>query len=93
MKPELPSVGRRGFLKRAAAASAALAAPTAEAAPQPAVQRAAVPATPVMSAAAEAANPPDVEVLTADRAAASICDHAIIPAHVHQFLSSPRACA
>src|SRR5207247_3789533 len=67
MKPELPSVGRRGFLKRAAAASAALAAPTAEAAPQPAVQRAAVPATPVMSAAAEAANPPDVEVLTADR--------------------------
>ncbi|PYQ98068.1 MAG: thiamine pyrophosphate-binding protein [Acidobacteria bacterium] len=68
MKPELPSVGRRGFLKRAAAASAAaLAAPTAEAAPQPAVQRAAVPATPIMSAAAEAANPPDVEVLTADR--------------------------
>src|SRR5439155_16102853 len=46
---------------------AALAAPTAEAAPQPAVQRAAVPATPIMSAAAEAANPPEVEVLTADR--------------------------
>jgi len=68
MKPELPSVGRRGFLKRAAAASAAaLAAPTAEAAVQPAAQRAAVPATPIMSAAAETANPPEVEVLTADR--------------------------
>src|SRR6059036_455315 len=68
MKPELPSVGRRGFLKRAVAASAAaLAAPTAEAAVQPAAQRAAVPATPVMSAAAETANPPEVEVLTADR--------------------------
>ncbi len=68
MKPELPSVDRRGFLKRAAAASAAaLAAPTAEAAVQPAAQRAAVPATPIMSAAAETANPPEVEVLTADR--------------------------
>src|SRR6266852_5416051 len=68
MKPELPSVDRRGFLKRAAAASAAaLAAPTAEAAVQPAAQRAAVPATPIMSAAAETANPPEAEVLTADR--------------------------
>src|SRR5436190_7104860 len=68
MKPDQPSIDRRGFLKRAAAASAAaLAAPTAEAGAQPAAQRAAVPATPIMSAAAETANPPEVEVLTADR--------------------------
>src|SRR5712691_2459610 len=68
MDADWPSVDRRGFLKRAAAASAAaLAAPTSEAAAQPAAQRAAVPATPIMSAAAEAANPPEVEVLTADR--------------------------
>ena len=68
MKSDQPSVGRRGFLKRAAAAgAAALAAPAAGAAAQPAAQRAAVPATPIMAAAAEAANPPDVEVLTADR--------------------------
>ncbi len=62
------SVGRRGFLKHAAAAgAAALASPTAETAAQSATQRAAVPATPIMSATAEAANPPDVEVMTADR--------------------------
>jgi len=68
MKPDQPSVDRRGFMKRAAAASAAaLAAPTAEAVAQPAAQRAAVPATPIMSAAAETANPPEVEILTADR--------------------------
>jgi acetolactate synthase I/II/III large subunit len=66
MRTDRPSVDRRGFLKRAAAASAAaLVAPSAEAAPA-AGQRAAVPATPIMSAAAEA-NPPGTEVLTADR--------------------------
>src|SRR6185295_17892211 len=68
MKSDKSSVDRRGFLKRAAAASAgALAVPAAGAAAQPAAQRAAVPATPIMSAAAEAANPPGPDVLTADR--------------------------
>ena len=68
MNSDHPSVDRRGFLKRAAAASAAaLAAPAAGVAAQPAAQRAAMPATPIMSAAAEAANPPEVDVLTADR--------------------------
>ena len=62
------SIDRRGFLKRAATVSAAaLATPIAGAAAQPAVQRAAMPTTPIMSAAAEAAPPPEVEVLAADR--------------------------
>jgi acetolactate synthase I/II/III large subunit len=68
MKSDHPSVDRRGFLKRAAAASAAaLAAPAAGVAAQPAAQRAAAPATPIMSASAESANPPEVDVLTTDR--------------------------
>jgi len=63
-----PSVDRRRFLKRAAAASAAaLVAPSAGAAAQAAGQRAAGPVTPIMSAAAEAASPPGPDVLTADR--------------------------
>jgi acetolactate synthase-1/2/3 large subunit len=68
MNSDHPSVDRRGFLKRAAAASAAaLAAPAAGAAAQPAAQRAAMPATPIMSASNESANPPEVDVLTTDR--------------------------
>jgi acetolactate synthase-1/2/3 large subunit len=60
-------MNRRGFLKRAAAASAAtLAAPALPAAAQSPARRAAASATPIMSAATEA-SPPDPEVLTADR--------------------------
>jgi acetolactate synthase I/II/III large subunit len=57
---------RRGFLKRTAAASAALAAPKVVDAEQVAAQRTPAAATPIMTAAAEA-NPPDVDGLTADR--------------------------
>jgi acetolactate synthase I/II/III large subunit len=58
-------MNRRGFLKRTAAASAALAAPKVVDA-QVAAQRTPAAATPIMTAAAEA-NPPDVDLLTADR--------------------------
>jgi acetolactate synthase I/II/III large subunit len=60
-------MNRRGFLKRTAAASAALAAPTVASAEQSTAQRAPAAATPIMTAAAETANPPDVDLLTADR--------------------------
>ena len=59
-------MNRRGFLKRSAAAGAALAAPTVGLAEQASTARGSAP-TPVMTAAAEAANPPDADVLTADR--------------------------
>jgi acetolactate synthase-1/2/3 large subunit len=62
------SVGRRNFLKKAAAASAAAISAPAITSAQPARAAAPVPAgaTPIMTAAAEAAVS-DVEVLTADR--------------------------
>ena len=62
-------MNRRGFLKRTAAASAALAAPAVgvpvEA--QSASQRTAASTTPIMSAVAENTNPPEADGLTADR--------------------------
>src|SRR5712691_13058379 len=61
-------MNRRGFLKRASlAGAAAIATPAVAAEAQPAAPRAPVSATPIMSATAETALPPDPEVLTADR--------------------------
>ena len=60
-------MNRRGFLKRTAAASAALAAPAVPVDAQSASQRTAASTTPIMSAVAENANPPDADGLTADR--------------------------
>ena len=60
-------MNRRGFLKRTAAASAALAAPAVPVDAQSASQRTTASTTPIMSAVAENANPPDADGLTADR--------------------------
>ena len=60
-------MNRRGFLKRASLAGAAALAPPAGVEPQSPAPRAAAPATPIMSAAAETSPPPDVEILTTDR--------------------------
>jgi len=60
-------MNRRGFLKRTAAAGAALAAPAVSVDAQSASQRTTASTTPIMSAVAENANPPDADGLTADR--------------------------
>ena len=61
-------MNRRGFLKRASlAGAAAIATPAAAAEPQAPAARAAAPGTPIMSAAAESATPPEADVLTVDR--------------------------
>jgi acetolactate synthase-1/2/3 large subunit len=68
-RPRKMSVDRRSFLKRAAAVSAAaLAAPAgAVGADQPVAARPPAATTPMMSAAAEIATPPEVDILTTDR--------------------------
>src|SRR5262245_39415905 len=60
-------MNRRGFLKRASLAGAAAITTPAAAAPQSPAARGSAPATPIMSAAAETAPPPDTEILTTDR--------------------------
>jgi len=60
-------MNRRGFLKHASLAGAAAIATPAVAEPQSPAARGAAPATPIMSAAAETATPPEAEILTTDR--------------------------
>jgi len=60
-------MNRRGFLKRASLAGAAAIATPAVAAEAQSPSPGRTPATPIMSAAAETASPPDVEILTTDR--------------------------